>query len=105
MSASRDLPSETLQSKNLHPETRLIHAGTLRSQFGETSEALFLTQGFVYDTAEQCEARFVGDRARLSLFPLLQSDRQHVRDAHGRARRRGSRARHRERHGGGARLR
>ena len=47
-------------SRNLHPETRLIHAGTLRSQFGETSEALFLTQGFVYDSAEQCEARFVG---------------------------------------------
>src|SRR6202049_4165552 len=47
-------------SRNLHPETRLVHAGTLRSQFGETSEALFLTQGFVYDSAEQCEARFVG---------------------------------------------
>ena len=29
------------------PETRLVHSGTLRSQFGETSEALFLTQGFV----------------------------------------------------------
>jgi O-succinylhomoserine sulfhydrylase len=43
-----------------HPETRLVHSGTLRSQFGETSEALFLTQGFVYDSAEQCEARFVG---------------------------------------------
>src|ERR1700712_4471877 len=42
-------------------ETRLVHSGTLRSQFGETSEALFLTQGFVYDTAEQCEARFKGD--------------------------------------------
>ena len=42
------------------PETRLVHSGTLRSQFGETSEALFLTQGFVYDTAEQCEARFTG---------------------------------------------
>jgi O-succinylhomoserine sulfhydrylase len=55
MSASRDLHPETL-----HPETRLIHAGTLRSQFGETSEALFLTQGFVYDSAEQCEARFLG---------------------------------------------
>jgi O-succinylhomoserine sulfhydrylase len=55
MSASRDLHPETL-----HPETRLIHAGTLRSQFGETSEALFLTQGFVYDSAEQCEARFIG---------------------------------------------
>src|SRR2546423_15323581 len=43
------------------PETRLVHAGTLRSQFAETSEALFLTQGFVYDSAEQCEARFKGD--------------------------------------------
>src|SRR5580704_7572856 len=41
-------------------ETRLVHSGTLRSQFGETSEALFLTQGYVYDTAEQCEARFKG---------------------------------------------
>jgi len=43
------------------PETRLVHSGTLRSQFGETSEALFLTQGFVYDTAELCEARFKGE--------------------------------------------
>jgi O-succinylhomoserine sulfhydrylase len=43
------------------PETRLVHSGTLRSQFGETSEALFLTQGFVYDSAEQCEARFKGE--------------------------------------------
>ncbi len=49
-------------SRDLHPETRLIHAGTLRSQFGETSEALFLTQGFVYDSAEQCEARFIGNQ-------------------------------------------
>jgi O-succinylhomoserine sulfhydrylase len=43
------------------PETRLVHAGTLRSQYGETSEALFITQGFVYDSAEQCEARFKGE--------------------------------------------
>ncbi|MBV9557778.1 MAG: O-succinylhomoserine sulfhydrylase [Pseudolabrys sp.] len=42
------------------PETRLVHAGTMRSQFNETSEALYLTQGYVYDTAEQCEARFSG---------------------------------------------
>lgn len=40
------------------PETQLVHGGTLRSGFGETSEALFLTQGFVYDSAEQAEARF-----------------------------------------------
>src|SRR5690348_632878 len=44
-----------------HPETRLVHSGVLRSQFAETSEALFLTQGYVYDTAELCEARFKGE--------------------------------------------
>lgn len=44
--------------KTWQPETELVHGGTLRSQFGETSEALFLTQGFVYDSAEQAEARF-----------------------------------------------
>src|SRR5438105_3124786 len=53
--------SETSSTKRYRPETRLVHAGALRSQFGETSEALFLTQGFVYDTAEQCEARFKGE--------------------------------------------
>jgi O-succinylhomoserine sulfhydrylase len=42
-------------------ETQLIHAGTMRSGFGETSEALYLTQGHVYETAEQCEARFKGE--------------------------------------------
>ena len=36
-----------------------MHQGTRRSQYGETSEAIFLTQGFVYDTAEQSEARFI----------------------------------------------
>lgn len=41
--------------------TKLVHGGTLRSQFGETSEALFLTQGFVYESAEAAEARFKGD--------------------------------------------
>lgn len=40
------------------PETLLVHGGTMRSQFGETSEALFLTQGYVYASAEQAEARF-----------------------------------------------
>jgi len=45
-------------AQKYRPETRLVQAGTLRSQFGETSEAMFVTQGFVYDTAEQCEARF-----------------------------------------------
>lgn len=43
-----------------HPETQLVHAGGLRSEFGETSEALFLTQGFVYGSPEEAEARFDG---------------------------------------------
>jgi O-succinylhomoserine sulfhydrylase len=50
------------KSKTYHPETRLVHAGTLRSQFGETSEALFLTQGYIYPSAEECEARFSGKK-------------------------------------------
>ncbi len=40
--------------------TDLIHDGILRSQFGETSEGLYLTSGYVYDSAEQAEARFKG---------------------------------------------
>jgi O-succinylhomoserine sulfhydrylase len=44
-------------------ETRLVHSGTLRSQFGETSEALFLTQGYVYETAASAEKRFKGEEA------------------------------------------
>ena len=43
------------------PATRMVHGGTVRSGFGETSEALFLTQGFVYDSAEAAEARFKGE--------------------------------------------
>jgi len=53
------MANDATSAAALHPETRLVHAGTLRSQFGETSEALFLTQGHVYDSAEQCEARFL----------------------------------------------
>ncbi len=43
------------------PATKLVHEGTLRSQFGETSEAIFLNSGYVYASAEQAEARFKGD--------------------------------------------
>ncbi len=39
--------------------TNLVHGGTRRSQYNEVSEAVFMTQGFVYDTAEQAEARFI----------------------------------------------
>lgn len=44
------------------PETLAIHAGTVRSQFGEHSEALFLTSSFVFETAAQAAARFIGEQ-------------------------------------------
>jgi O-succinylhomoserine sulfhydrylase len=49
------------QAQPWRPATRLVHEGTLRSQFGETSEAIFLNSGYVYDSAEQAERRFKGD--------------------------------------------
>ncbi len=45
---------------NFRPATRLVHGGIQRSNFGETAEALFLTSGYVYDSAEQAEATFTG---------------------------------------------
>ncbi len=44
-----------------YKETDLIRGGLSRSQFKETSEALFLNSGFVYDSAEQAEAIFKGE--------------------------------------------
>ena len=51
----------TDSNRNWKPATRLVHEGTLRSGFGEMSEAMFLTQGYHYVTAEQAEARFKGE--------------------------------------------
>ena len=46
-------------SDDWNRRTKLVHGGTTRSQYNEVSEAIFLTQGFVYETAEQAEARFI----------------------------------------------
>jgi len=40
--------------------TKLVHQGARRSQYGEVAEAIYMTQGFVYPTAEAAEARFLG---------------------------------------------
>ncbi|NVK34077.1 MAG: O-succinylhomoserine sulfhydrylase [Rhodobacteraceae bacterium] len=55
------MTSEGHKGKQLRPATQLVHGGTTRSPFGETSEALYLTQGFVYDSAEAAESRFNGE--------------------------------------------
>ncbi|MAQ83482.1 MAG: O-succinylhomoserine sulfhydrylase [Maritimibacter sp.] len=46
-------------SKDWNTRTKLVHEGIRRSQYNEVSEAIFLTQGFVYESAEQAEARFI----------------------------------------------
>ncbi len=48
-------------SPSFHRDTRLVHEGGVRTSFGETSEALFLTQGFLYESAESAEARFLNE--------------------------------------------
>jgi len=46
-------------SNTFKPRTEMVHGGTRRSQYNEVSEAIFLTQGFVYETAEEAQARFI----------------------------------------------
>ena len=81
-------------------ETRLVHGGSLRSQFAETSEALFLTQSYVYASAEQAEERFKSEAGFIySRYanPTVAMFEERMRLLEGA----GRRARHRDRHGGG----
>jgi O-succinylhomoserine sulfhydrylase len=48
-----------MKMKTWNKRTKAVHAGIRRSQYNEVSEAIYLTQGFVYDTAEAAEARFI----------------------------------------------
>ncbi len=48
-----------MTKKTWHTRTSLVHEGSRRSQYGEMAEAIFLTQGFVYPSAEAAEQRFV----------------------------------------------
>ncbi|MEP2381550.1 aminotransferase class I/II-fold pyridoxal phosphate-dependent enzyme, partial [Parasphingorhabdus sp.] len=49
-------------SKNWRSATQAVRSGTMRTEFGETSEALFLTSGYTYDCAEDAAARFAGEQ-------------------------------------------
>ena len=55
------------------------------SEFGETSEALFLTQGFVYPTMEAAESRFKGEEQGFIYSRFANPDGRDVRTAHGAA--------------------
>jgi O-succinylhomoserine sulfhydrylase len=49
-----------MSEKNWRPATKLVRGGLTRSQHKETAEAIFMTSGFVYDSAEEADARFAG---------------------------------------------
>src|SRR3546814_12627125 len=57
-------------TRNWHPATRAVRGGTWRSEHGETSEALFLTSGYSYDSAESVAARFSGDEVGMTYSRL-----------------------------------
>lgn len=57
-------------TKNWRPATKAIRSGTMRSEFGETSEALFLTSGYTYDCAEDAAARFNGEQEGMTYSRL-----------------------------------
>ncbi len=54
-------PQAMPEPQGWRPDTLAVRGGLARSGFDETSEALFLTQGYVYDSAAQAEAAFAGD--------------------------------------------
>ena len=53
--------NRTINPKKIKLETKMVRGGTLRSNFGETSEAIFLNSGFCYNSAEIAESRFNGE--------------------------------------------
>ena len=52
------------------PATLAVRGGTARSDFGETSEAIFMTSGYAYDSAEEAAARFRGERPGMTYSRL-----------------------------------
>ncbi|MCA3254061.1 MAG: O-succinylhomoserine sulfhydrylase [Alphaproteobacteria bacterium] len=57
-------------TRRWRPATQAVRGGTARSEFGETSEAIFMTSGFCYDEAEEAAARFRGERPGMTYSRL-----------------------------------
>ena len=58
------MPIDRPTKDNWRPQTRMVRGGQKRSPFGETSEGLFLTSGYVYESPEEAEAAFKGEKSR-----------------------------------------
>ncbi|RJF85452.1 trans-sulfuration enzyme family protein [Sphingomonas cavernae] len=57
-------------TQNWRPATQAIRGGTARSEYGETSEAIFLTSGYAYDCAGDAAARFAGEQQGMTYSRL-----------------------------------
>lgn len=66
----RDSGQNRAITRNWRPATQAVRGGTARSEWGETSEALFLTSGYSYDCAEDAAARFRGEQAGMTYSRL-----------------------------------
>jgi O-succinylhomoserine sulfhydrylase len=72
--SERDMKRRTGQDRSItqgwRPATRAIRGGTARSEWGETSEAIFLTSGYAYDCAGDAAARFAGEQVGMTYSRL-----------------------------------
>ena len=66
----RDSGQNRAITRHWRPATQAVRGGTARSEWGETSEALFLTSGYSYDCAEDAAARFRGEQAGMTYSRL-----------------------------------
>ena len=57
-------------ARHWRPATQAVRGGTARSEWGETSEALFLTSGYAYDCAGDAAARFAGEQVGMTYSRL-----------------------------------
>ncbi|UXC91527.1 O-succinylhomoserine sulfhydrylase [Sphingobium sp. RSMS] len=57
-------------TRNWRPATMAVRGGSARTEYGETSEALFLTSGYSYDRAEDAAARFAGEQQGMTYSRL-----------------------------------
>ncbi len=67
-------------TRTWRPATRAVRGGTARSEFGETSEALFLTSGYAYDCAADAAARFAGEQVGMTYSRLQNPTVQMLED-------------------------
>ena len=58
------MAEDNAANKKWRPATNLVRGGTNRSNFAETNEGIFMTSGYIYDTAEQAQRAFQGEEDR-----------------------------------------